>query len=103
MDGGTEGYVPTHITLNWKPRLSSLRSIWEVMLSKPTWLWGKTVGWLAEAALIAAAMTGTGREEKRGEVRLKYVKENGGKDDYFPLEAQTVRGAQGARARPDRG
>ena len=35
--------LPTHMTLNWKPRLSSFRSIWEVMLSKPTWLRGKTV------------------------------------------------------------
>lgn len=34
--------IPTQITLNWKPRLSSLRSIWVVMLSKPTWLLGIT-------------------------------------------------------------
>lgn len=32
--------VPTQMTLNWKPRFRSLRSIWLVMLSKPTWLWG---------------------------------------------------------------
>ena len=34
--------LPTHITLNWKPRFRSLRSIWVVMLSKPTWLLGIT-------------------------------------------------------------
>lgn len=28
--------VPTQMTLNWKPRFRSLRSIWLVMLSKPT-------------------------------------------------------------------
>ena len=35
--------IPTHITLNWKPRLRSLRSIWFVILSKPTWLLGITI------------------------------------------------------------
>lgn len=35
--------IPTQMTLNWKPRLSNLRSIWEVMLSKPTWVSGWTV------------------------------------------------------------
>lgn len=35
--------IPTQMTLNWKPRFKSLRSIWEVMLSKPTWLLGKMV------------------------------------------------------------
>ena len=34
--------IPTQMTLNWKPRLRSLRSIWVVMLSKPTWLLGIT-------------------------------------------------------------
>ena len=37
-------HIPTHMTLNWKPRFKSFRSICEVILSKPTWLWGKTVG-----------------------------------------------------------
>lgn len=32
--------LPTQITLNWKPRFNSFFSIWLVMLSKPTWLWG---------------------------------------------------------------
>lgn len=40
---GWVGHVPTHMTLNWNPRFRSLRSIWEVMLSKPTWLSGKMV------------------------------------------------------------
>lgn len=31
------------MTLNWKPRFKSLRSIWDVMLSKPTWLLGAMV------------------------------------------------------------
>lgn len=31
------------MTLNWKPRFKSFLSICEVMLSKPTWLRGKTV------------------------------------------------------------
>ena len=44
--------VPTQMTLNWKPRFSSFRSICDVMLSKPTWLRGKTA---AEAALVVAA------------------------------------------------
>jgi hypothetical protein len=35
------GNLPTQMTLNWKPRFRSFFSIWEVMLSKPTWLWGK--------------------------------------------------------------
>lgn len=35
-------YIPTQMTLNWKPRFSSFFSIWLVMLSKPTWLLGKT-------------------------------------------------------------
>jgi len=30
------GYLPTTMTLNWKPRLSSLCSIWRVIESKPT-------------------------------------------------------------------
>jgi hypothetical protein len=34
--------LPTHMTLNWKPRFSSFFSICCVMLSKPTWLLGKT-------------------------------------------------------------
>jgi hypothetical protein len=33
-------YEPTQMTLNWKPRFRSFFSIWEVMLSKPTWLFG---------------------------------------------------------------
>jgi hypothetical protein len=40
--------LPTHMTLNWKPRFKSFFSICDVMLSKPTWLRGKTV--LCEAA-----------------------------------------------------
>lgn len=28
---------PTQMTLNWKPRFNSFFSIWDVMLSKPTW------------------------------------------------------------------
>lgn len=47
---------PTHMTLNWNPRFNSLRSIWEVMLSKPTWLRGKTVAGLVEDELAAAAI-----------------------------------------------
>lgn len=34
--------VPTQMTLNWNPRFRSLRSICDVMLSKPTWLRGNT-------------------------------------------------------------
>jgi hypothetical protein len=48
-------HVPTHITLNWKPRFKSFRSIWEVMLSKPTWLRGKTTVWGTAAAIVAVA------------------------------------------------
>lgn len=51
-----ERNVPTHITLNWKPRFSSFRSICEVILSKPTWLRGKTEAGEAEAELAVAAM-----------------------------------------------
>src|SRR3569833_2396648 len=38
--GGVWGgfYSPTQMMLNWKPRFRSFRSIWDVMLSKPTWL-----------------------------------------------------------------
>jgi len=39
-DGREQDHLPTQMTLNWNPRLRSLRSIWDVMLSKPTWLWG---------------------------------------------------------------
>ena len=35
--------LPTQITLNWNPRFRSFFSIWVVMLSKPTWLLGKTL------------------------------------------------------------
>jgi hypothetical protein len=35
-------FIPTQMTLNWKPRLSSFFSICWVMLSKPTWLLGNT-------------------------------------------------------------
>jgi len=35
-------FSPTQITLNWKPRFNSLRSICDVILSKPTWLRGYT-------------------------------------------------------------
>jgi hypothetical protein len=38
-----EAGLPTQMMLNWNPRFKSLRSIWEVMLSKPTWLWGYMV------------------------------------------------------------
>lgn len=48
------GNIPTHMTLNWNPRFNSLRSIWEVMLSKPTWLWGKTEAGLAVAGPAVA-------------------------------------------------
>jgi hypothetical protein len=47
--------LPTHMTLNWKPRFKSFFSICDVILSKPTWLRGKTV--LCEAAeALALAM-----------------------------------------------
>lgn len=56
------GNIPTTITLNWKPRFNSFRSIWDVMLSKPTWLRGKTtfcgagvVVELAEVAIVDAS------------------------------------------------
>jgi hypothetical protein len=35
-------HVPTQMTLNWNPRFRSFFSICDVMLSKPTWLRGKT-------------------------------------------------------------
>jgi hypothetical protein len=42
------------MTLNWNPRFRSLRSIWDVMLSKPTWLSGSMVA--AGMAAISAVM-----------------------------------------------
>jgi hypothetical protein len=42
------------MTLNWNPRFNSFFSICCVMLSKPTWLLGKT----AFPSGIAAAMMG---------------------------------------------
>lgn len=47
--------LPTQITLNWNPRFRSLRSIWFVMLSKPTWLLGMT-GLDCDDMIFAAAM-----------------------------------------------
>lgn len=47
-------HSPTTITLNWKPRFNSFRSIWEVIESKPTWLRGKTVAGEADVAGAAA-------------------------------------------------
>jgi len=47
------------MTLNWKPRFSSFFSIWLVMLSKPTWLLGKT-DCCGDCALIVAAMVAVG-------------------------------------------
>lgn len=49
--------IPTQMTLNWKPRFSNFFSIWLVMLSKPTWLLGKTDG---PPALMVAAAIGIG-------------------------------------------
>lgn len=50
-------HIPTQMTLNWKPRLSSFFSIWVVMLSKPTWLLGKTLcgscPFIVAAAIVA--------------------------------------------------
>lgn len=40
-------HSPTQITLNWNPRFNSLRSICDVMLSKPTWLPGVIVDGVA--------------------------------------------------------
>ena len=48
-----ELYLPTQITLNWKPRFNSLRSICDVMLSKPTWLRGYTDCWGACLSMVA--------------------------------------------------
>ena len=51
--------LPTQMTLNWKPRFKSLRSIWVVMLSKPTWLLGITCpcwGEMVEMGDIAVAI-----------------------------------------------
>ncbi len=48
-------HLPTQMTLNWKPRFKSLRSIWFVMLSKPTWLLGMT-GFCWLLMTLAAAM-----------------------------------------------
>ena len=50
--------LPTQITLNWKPRFNSFFSICCVMLSKPTWLFGKTVA--GECAFIMAIATTAG-------------------------------------------
>lgn len=50
------------MTLNWKPRFNSLRSIWEVMLSKPTWLRGKTEAEEAEGGPAVAIV-----EDEQGE------------------------------------
>ena len=47
-------YIPTQITLNWKPRFKSLRSICDVILSKPTWLRGYTDCWAACLSWIVA-------------------------------------------------
>lgn len=47
-------YIPTQITLNWKPRFKSLRSICDVILSKPTWLRGYTDCWGACLSWIVA-------------------------------------------------
>lgn len=46
---------PTQITLNWNPRFKSLRSIWDVMLSKPTWLWG----WMVAGGMVAILTVST--------------------------------------------
>jgi len=51
---GVPGNIPTHITLNWKPRFNSFRSICEVILSKPTWLRGKTVAVGTEGVVVVA-------------------------------------------------
>jgi hypothetical protein len=56
---------PTQITLNWKPRFSSFRSIWEVMLSKPTWLRGWTTGWLEFGGAAAAIVVQQSGQDRR--------------------------------------
>ena len=48
--------LPTQMTLNWKPRFNSFFSIWDVMLSKPTWLLGAMV--LAGMAAISEVGSG---------------------------------------------
>ena len=53
-------HLPTQITLNWNPLLSSLRSICDVILSNPTWLLGMTVfvwpGMTLAAAILSFGM-----------------------------------------------
>ena len=51
--------LPTQMTLNWKPRFRSLRSIWVVMLSKPTWLFGMTgFDWVDMTLAVAISSHG---------------------------------------------
>lgn len=45
------------MTLNWNPRFSNFFSICEVMLSKPTWLLGYTVG----EGVLTVAIVGEGK------------------------------------------
>lgn len=64
--------APTQMTLNWNPRLSSLRSIWLVMLSKPTWLSGCSGCWSVDITTGAAMMLmciGLERQEWKCKVR----------------------------------
>ena len=62
------------MTLNWKPRFRSFFSIWEVMLSKPTWLWGKML--LAVAILPDMPVQG-GSCTSRGIIETSKAKEQG--------------------------
>lgn len=56
------------MTLNWKPRFKSLRSIWLVMLSKPTWPSGYTV---AGATLAILLMREDGYAALKAELRVE--------------------------------
>jgi hypothetical protein len=67
--------LPTQITLNWKPRFRSLRSIWVVILSKPTWLLGITIGggaacWGDIGAAMLEGAQDTIAKFQEGEMRM---------------------------------
>lgn len=63
--------LPTQMTLNWNPRFNSLRSIWVVILSKPTWLRGYTDCWGACRSMVAMSFVKESDGEREGALKLE--------------------------------
>lgn len=83
------------MTLNWKPRFKSFLSICEVMLSKPTWLLGKTVAvWDMFVIEVGGALGNVGKREW-----CQYEREVTRKDSIYSFGQKVKKGGTVAAKR----